>query len=138
MIIQLNNDLKTGINNIDGQHKELINRINGVIDASEGNIDKGEIDSLVRYLGGFIIYHFKAEEEYMLKYEYPDYDTMKTEHMKFLKNFTSLKRLCEEEESLEVIMLAIKNQVIHWLEKHIINYDKKMAAFFREYHMAKL
>ncbi len=131
MEIQWNDDLSTGVDKIDNQHKEIINRINTIINSSEKVISEEEIDKMVRFLGGYVIDHFGAEEEYMIKHKYPDYDAHKKLHMQFLKNFAIMKRLFEEENSTSLIILAIQNQAFDWLVKHILTEDKAMAEFLR-------
>lgn len=131
MPITWSEDLSTGIEEIDNQHKEIINRINMIDEASEKHIEEEDIDKIVRFLGGYVIDHFDTEDKFMIQYNYPKYDSHKAEHMKFLKNFAVFKRVCEAEDSTSLIILAIKNQVVDWLVRHIREVDKEMAFFLR-------
>ncbi len=129
--IQWDEGLSTGVEMIDNQHKEIITRINVVFYESEGDVSDEEIDGLVRFVGGYVIDHFNAEEEYMIKYKYHDYDHHKSQHMQFLKNFAILKRFLEKEKSPSLILQAINNQAVDWLISHIKKEDMKMAEFLR-------
>ncbi|KJR41580.1 hemerythrin-like metal-binding domain-containing protein [Candidatus Magnetoovum chiemensis] len=67
----------------------------------------------------------------MIKYNYPDYDAHKGEHMKFLKNYSNLKRTFEEEGATDLIILATQNQAVDWIIKHIKQVDIKLASFLK-------
>ncbi len=131
MPIEWNEELATGIKEIDDQHKEIIKRMQIIDNSSEQMVSEEEIDKMVRFFGGYMIEHFDTEDKYMIDYKYPKYDLHKSEHMKFLKNFAVLKRLCEEEDSTSLIILAIQNQFLDWLVHHILHTDKEMAAYLR-------
>ncbi len=132
MSIQWNEELSAGVDKIDNQHKEIITRINTLFfNPDAEDITEDEIDGIIRFFGGYTLDLFKTEEEFMIKYEYPDYDTHKAQHMKFLKHFATLKKLCEEEDTISVMLFAIKNQAVDWLINHFNEFDKKMAAFLR-------
>ena len=130
MIIKWDDSLSTGFDTIDNQHKEIISRINKLINMTDDEKER-EIDKMLRFLGGYVIDHFSNEEEYMIKYEYPGYDAHKEEHMTFLKSYSNLKRLFEREGATELIIHATQNQAVEWLIKHITEVDKKMAAFLK-------
>ncbi len=132
MKIEWTDDLATGVDKIDNQHKEIITRINVLFDESEGDLSEKDIDGLVRFLGGYVIDHFSAEEEYMIKCKYPEYDYHKEQHIQFLKNFAIMKRLFQKEHSMSLIVMAIQNQAVDWLINHIKKDDKVMAAFLRK------
>ncbi|MEO5357404.1 MAG: bacteriohemerythrin [Nitrospirae bacterium YQR-1] len=130
MEIYWDNSLSTGVNIIDEQHKEIISRINNLLSMTEEE-KEGELDKLLRFFGGYVIDHFNTEEAYMIKHKYPFYDEHKDEHMKFLKSYSSLKRLFEKEGATDLIITATQNQAVDWLIKHIKNIDQKMADFLR-------
>ncbi|MBF0344604.1 MAG: hemerythrin family protein [Nitrospirae bacterium] len=127
-MIQWDESLTTGVKEIDKQHKEIISRINKLISMTDTEKEL-EIDKMLRFLGGYVIDHFNHEEEYMIKYQYPDYDQHKGEHIKFLKNYSSLKKLFDSEGASSLIINATERQAVEWLVKHIQQEDKKMATF---------
>ncbi len=132
MSLKWDEDLSTGIDEIDNQHKEIIKRIEKINNEADESMSMKEIDEIVRFIGGYVFDHFSMEEEYMMKYKYPNYDSHKAEHMSFLKSFTFLKKMAKESGITSMIILAIQNQVVDWLVKHIKSADKEMAVFLRE------
>ncbi|MBF0518901.1 MAG: hemerythrin family protein [Nitrospirae bacterium] len=131
MEIYWDESLSTGVELLDKQHKEIIARINTLLTMTDEEKEQ-ELDKLLRFFGGYVIDHFNAEESYMIKHKYPRYDEHKEEHMKFLKSYSSLKRLFDKEGATELIITATQNQAVDWLVKHIRHTDRDVADFLRE------
>ncbi|MBF0565855.1 MAG: hemerythrin family protein [Nitrospirae bacterium] len=130
MDIQWDSSLTTGVDELDDQHKEIFSRINRLVNMSHPEKEK-EIEKIFRFLGGYVMDHFTREEEYMIRYKYPDYDSHKGEHIQFLKNYSSLKKMFDQEGATELIITATQNQAVDWLIKHIRTTDKQMAAYLK-------
>ncbi|MBF0536680.1 MAG: hemerythrin family protein [Nitrospirae bacterium] len=129
-MIQWDESLATGVNEIDKQHKEIIARINKLVSMTDKEKEL-EIDKTLRFFGGYVIDHFDQEEEYMIKYHYPEYDEHKGDHIKFLKNYSTLKKLFDSEGSSSLIIKATEKQALEWLVKHIQQADKMLAVFLK-------
>ncbi|MBF0456366.1 MAG: hemerythrin family protein [Nitrospirae bacterium] len=127
--------LETGVEKIDSQHKEIFARISTLISADIENMKAEDrevaLHKLLRFLGGYVIDHFKTEEEFMTKAHYPEYDEHKKEHMEFLKSYSSLVRMFEKEGATDLIVTATQNQAVDWLIKHIKGTDQKVTAFLK-------
>ncbi len=132
MVIEWDQELQTGIEHIDDQHREIIQRINQLVDLFDREAGVVEVDRLLRFLGGYVLDHFKAEEDSMIKYKYPDFDFHKEQHAKFLKELSILKRLYEKEGGTPLLVMAILYRGVDWLKNHILTVDKEMAAFLKK------
>ncbi len=128
--IKWNDELVTGVERIDNQHREIIYRLNEFIKISTFE-DEKEIDHMIRFLGGYLIDHFDTEEECMIKYNYPHYDRHKEKHMELLKNISILKRIFKEEGELSFmpIVMSMKDFCVDWLVDHINTEDKALSEF---------
>lgn len=128
MAIAWNRELSTGVEWQDIQHKELFNRINGLLDAMTLGLGKEEVGRLFKFLDDYFEVHFNAEESAMLKYDYPGTLTHLAEHAKFIDDITRLK---EEAASGPTTSIVIKAQrrVVDWLLNHIGVMDKSLGAF---------
>lgn len=75
MVILMNliwdDNLSVGIDNIDNQHKELLNCIENLITAIEHSRSNDEIIKTLDFLEEYVIKHFTAEEEIQAKTNYP-------------------------------------------------------------------
>lgn len=124
-------DLATGVPEIDGQHKELFNRINNLLEACNQGKGRAEIGSTVAYLQEYANTHFSTEEQWMSKTRYPDSAAHKERHADFTQNLMDVKRrLAEEGPGVHIIILT-NHIVIDWLRNHIRTLDKALGAHLR-------
>lgn len=131
MAIKWTEDLATGVTVIDNQHKELFNRANALIDATSQSKGKEEITTLLNFLGEYVVSHFEMEELYMSKYNYPDFQLQKAQHMEFLKEFSDLKNRYEKEGVTSHLVIVVQNRVFSWLRNHICKVDKALGVFLK-------
>ena len=69
--MQWTNDLSAGVEQIDSQHKELIARINTLLDAMKQGRGRTEVGQTVSFLSDYVATHFGEEEKYMTSFCYP-------------------------------------------------------------------
>lgn len=131
MLIEWNNDLTTGNSKIDEQHKELINRFNGILDACNHGKGKAEVKNLLQFLAEYVKSHFAMEEELQQRYLYPEYTTHKQEHAGFIRDFNKLQNQFDEEGATLSLVIQTNQALVDWLIRHINGTDKKLAAFLR-------
>ena len=60
MAIQWNEELATGVLEIDNQHKEIFARINRLLEASSQGKGKQEVGRMIDFLGDYVISHFEG------------------------------------------------------------------------------
>ncbi len=93
MEVKWEDRFSTGSHIIDNQHKRLIQNINNLSKAIDQGRPGLEVRKVLEYLEGYTVSHFKKEEEFMLKYNYPEYTFHKKEHAKSLKIIKELKTI---------------------------------------------
>ena len=131
MAIEWRNDLATGIDKIDTQHKELISRINLLFAACSKGKAKDEVKETLKFLQDYVVVHFGTEEDYMSKYSYPDMVDHKAKHKAFIADFLILKGQFEKEGANLTLITRTNKVVVDWLIQHIGNVDKKLGAFLK-------
>jgi hemerythrin len=129
MAIEWTDDLATGVDEIDRQHKELFLRINGLLDACSQGKGKGEVAKVIRFLEDYVVEHFSTEENHMVRFSYPSYGPHKAQHLEFLDNFSRLKEQFEREGAGLYIVLKTNDILVDWLKNHIRKTDKALASF---------
>jgi len=129
MAIEWNPNLETGIEEIDRQHKKLFESVNKLLDACNKGRGHEEVGATVTFLGNYIIEHFDAEEDFMLKNGYPQYPAHSRIHRDFLKEYDDLKKEFENEGPTLNFVLKINHVVVGWLMEHIGKTDKKFAKY---------
>lgn len=131
MSLTWNENLLSGVKEIDDQHMELFNLINRLFDACNQGKGREEIGHVFEFLNDYIIYHFNAEEGYMSKYNYPGYSNHKEIHRNFKKDFAELKKKLDNFFN-ELSTLAETNWLLgEWWINHINKVDKELGIFLK-------
>ena len=130
MAIEWRNDLETGDNGIDGQHKEMFRRINELITACKQGREKTEVASMLFFLRQYVQSHFSAEASYQAMHHYQNSTEHAKQHAKQHANLVASLATLEnayltEGASLPVVTNSLK-LTYEWLTEHILVWDKKM------------
>lgn len=75
---------ETGIEVIDNQHKELLEKINSVYSSVRSGNKKVDQEDVISFISKYVVEHFALEEELMKECSYPGYE----EHLQIHKKFT--------------------------------------------------
>jgi hemerythrin-like metal-binding protein len=129
-------DLSVGIEEIDEQHKELISRINDLVDSVRQHVCKYKIGDVIKFLEEYIFVHFGDEEGLMKKYGYPDYPAHKAQHEYFIREFAALKKELEKLEGGKKrgsydLSVETNRIVVDWILDHIAKVDKRLGAYLK-------
>ena len=115
---------------IDGQHKELIDKINKLVICCEEGGGKLEAIKMLDYLADYTDFHFKAEEDLQEKIGYPGIDEHRKKHEEFKQAVSELHdMLAEEEGPTDAFVQAVNKNVIEWLYGHIKGFDCSVATY---------
>ena len=124
-------DLSTGFDEIDEQHKDLFRQLNDLMLACSQNKGKEEIGRFVCFLSDYVILHFATEEREMIAHNYPGYAGHKAEHEQFKIKIAGLKEeFVEYGASIDVVLMAV-SMSFDWLLQHIKRTDKALGAFLK-------
>ena len=83
---------------IDSQHKELIGKINAVMESCEQSNDKAVAVRTLDYLEDYTNFHFSAEEQLQREIDYPGFQKHKEQHDIFRQTIADLQEMLQEEE----------------------------------------
>lgn len=127
--ITWNESLSVDIDEIDNQHKGLIETIN-TLEAAAQNSERNKVCfEIVLKLKSYLNEHFTTEEKYMLQYNYPEMLAHKKEHAEFIKNTLDFELACVEFYSPFIPMLDFLKE---WLANHIAVTDMKMGDYLKK------
>lgn len=125
-LIEWSDSYSLGLNEIDEQHKSLLDLINkiwqSIVDKSEKEVVFGLVDELERYT----LAHFAAEETFMRVTNYPDFPAHKREHQAFVSRVVDEKRRAIQAGGLSLDLMHFLRD---WLADHILVSDKAYADF---------
>ena len=120
----------TGNEMIDGQHKELIDKINKLLDSCEVGNDKLTAIKTLDYLADYTDFHFGEEEKLQESISYPGIEQHKKEHEKLRRVVEELHEMLEEQEGpTEAFVAQVQENVINWLYNHIKGFDRSVAEY---------
>ncbi|MBC8549982.1 MAG: hemerythrin family protein [Candidatus Brocadiales bacterium] len=118
---------------LDEEHKKIIGIVNAVTIADQHSYTLDKVAEIMNDMITYARKHFKSEEEYMIKFKYPAYQSHKAEHVKFLERITFYhNRLVLNDYVVENNIFDILNHFKHWLIDHIQVVDKGYTDCFNE------
>ncbi len=126
--VEWSDELSVGIEEIDAQHKVLVDLVNEMHEAIAqrhgSDVVKDILDKLVDYTRT----HFVVEESLMRILNYPDYEPHKEQHEELMQHVHDLQ------DKVASGKTAIGFELLHflkvWLTKHIMETDRQYSAFF--------
>ena len=130
MRAEFDDSLVTGNEMIDAQHKELIGKINSLLDSCETSKDKLVAVKTLDYLADYTEFHFGEEENLQESISYPGISEHKKEHDKLRQVVKELYEMLEEEEGpSNAFVEQVNKNVIEWLYRHIKGFDRSVAEY---------
>ena len=113
MYAEFTDDLITGNEMIDSQHRELISRINDLLVSCENRSNQSGAARLLNYLADYTDFHFKEEEAFQKEIGYP-----------------GLKEHLEKHEGpSDAFVSKVAENVRDWLYYHIKGFDRSVAEY---------
>ena len=128
-----NDNLKTGMAEMDRQHQELIKRINSFVEACIQ--EPRDFDLMKRtfgFLDEYVVEHFQLEESLMLKYEFPLMDNHTHDHNEFRKWVAEASDKISQREFPESLVMEANYRLVEWLQLHIRNRDRNLSQFLQK------
>ena len=123
--------LETGHAIIDKQHKQLIRAVNSLFDAQRSGKGRKEIEQTMAFLVDYTIEHFADEEEFQVKYGYPDYLQHKKSHEEFKETVRELASKLHQSGPTVALISNACLAIGRWVVNHIKTEDLQMAAYIR-------
>ncbi|WP_028448792.1 MULTISPECIES: bacteriohemerythrin [Chitinibacter] len=126
-LIEWNDALSVGIQEIDEQHKVLVDLLNELHDAIRQHHGR---EASVEILGRLVDYtriHFAVEESLMRILGYPEYETHKGHHEDLISQVNTLQQRMREGEAITFELLHFLR---NWLTHHIMEGDQRYVSHF--------
>jgi hemerythrin len=129
-LIEWNDDFSVRIEEIDNQHKKLIEIINELHYAMRERKAKEALGNIINGLVDYAVVHFSTEERYFDQFNYLSSGSHKKEHRGFMDKVNEFKTGFENGKIM--LSLEIMDFLKDWLIKHIQKIDMAYAPFFHE------
>ena len=126
--VEWDDTLSVGIEEIDEQHKVLVEMVNKMHEAIHQRHGSDVVIGILNDLAEYTRIHFAVEESLMRILNYPDYDNHKQVHEELLHTVEDLQ------EKVSSGKKSIGFELMHflktWLTKHIMEEDMQYSGFF--------
>lgn len=132
MGIKWSDDLSVGAGLIDDQHRELIARLDALIEEMGGGGGEDSCGDLLGFLEKYIVEHFSEEESYMVRYGYDGLAAHQKEHEAFFPTFAGFKERHEQEGATPMMVIQLQRWLYDWLRDHIRTTDRAFGAFLKK------
>jgi hemerythrin len=120
--------LSVGIEEIDAQHRVLVDLVNQMHDAIHARHGSAAVNEILGKLADYTRIHFTVEESLMRILGYPEYEEHKAEHEELLQTVADLQHKVETGKT------SIGFELMHflkvWLTKHIMESDQRYSDHF--------
>ena len=119
--------LSVEIDEIDEDHRRLTDLFNMLNHSVESSDSRDYIEALLEELISCTIWHFRHEERLMLKYQYENFESHKSEHQELVEGVRELQSKFQSEdrvpseEDLQYLEL--------WLTRHILSTDMELGRY---------
>lgn len=136
VIFQWDRSLETGIELIDRQHRQIVQRANAFFINYKCGGDQTLHDKCAECLGflqQYILYHFQCEEAYQVECSYPGYRSHQALHkslatqVKFLS--VQLAESAYAHQEIERFYLFLSD----WVRQHLLEEDRAFAAYYHKF-----
>lgn len=123
-LIQWDETMSVGVEELDEQHRQLIRLINEAYAAVQRH-DERRLDILLAQMDDYARLHFATEEDYMVRCDYPDLADHRERHDTFSADVADFRKNRFERTNLSQIFVYLSR----WLTTHILSEDKKYSGF---------
>jgi len=127
--LEFTDDLMTGLEEIDNQHRELLARGNKVLFPETGATADRDILDALDFLVSYVNKHFDAEELLMECYNFDRLEGHRKQHQRLRREVEGLSEKAKQEGSFKELANELHYLLHDWYIYHIKEWDKAMAVY---------
>jgi len=127
--IRWTEDLATGVEEIDDQHRRLYAAVADL----HRSMRQGGVESVpetLAFLRRYVVEHFATEERQMAATGYPGLADHQAAHRAFVAEFTRLESAIAERGAQPSLVVELSDWLGQWLRDHVRRVDGEMGRFF--------
>jgi len=131
-LIKWKEEFSVGVEEVDHEHRELIELINGLHDVMQLGADQVQVVELLGDVYAQIAAHFALEEKMMRETHYPHLDEHKEDHETLLDDLRDIMDAVEVDGTFDAAGLS--NDLNRWFTDHFATHDARLHAPTRPDH----
>jgi hemerythrin len=122
-----------GVSVVDDQHRELFQRVDEFMKTLRSVASWDEkvqhVNETLEFMKGYVVEHFRDEEEYQLKIGYPGYEEHKKIHTDMVNYVLQVSAEYESSGFKEQLMQQFGGKLLAWLINHVAAEDQRIANY---------
>ena len=130
-LIMWTNDYSVGVEALDADHIMIVSLMNHIDDLKQDGSEEEAVGTVVKVLLDVAHSHFRREEGFLKKYDYPEFERHWHEHRVLEEQLEELRaayaRTPDPDISQEILEL-----LNFWLVEHILRVDMRYKGFLRQ------
>jgi hemerythrin len=127
--IKWSDDFSVGLNEIDSQHKKLLDIINRLYKAFVDRDEDTVLEEILNDMAEYTDYHFITEEKYFMRFNYPNMDEHIKNHKIYIEKINGFKK---DFESNKKITYSVMNFLRNWIVEHIQGTDPDYVPLLKQ------
>ena len=128
-MIEWDDKYSMGMSKIDDEHKQFFDIVNKAIAAKEHNDNPEELREVLHSITMYAITHFSTEENYMIEFNYPEYQYHKEKHHGFSEKMIEYCERVADGDS------QVSNEILEYLKQWLVNHiqvtDREYIDYFK-------
>lgn len=129
-LFQWSDEFNVGIQEVDEQHKVLVQLLNQLHEAIREHHGKATSREILNRLAEYTRTHFLLEESLMRLTHYPGFEIHKAQHEELIQQVVALQDKLDNEGA--TITFELLHFLKTWLTQHINDSDKRFGQHFQK------
>lgn len=125
MLIKWQDDLSTGIAELDQEHQDLLRHVNALYRMLANGLERPAIERALDELRSHVKKHFASEEAYLERTGSRRLEDHRHMHLTLLEDFEQIIA-DSRRDGFHFIREDMEAEIAPWLVQHIVNFDKKL------------
>jgi len=121
--------LLIGNSEIDYHHRQIFAYFEKLSIACMNGMDEEILKNMVKYLGEYVNQHFRMEEEFMKKHNYPNTKQQLAQHAYFRQSIEELLAMDMKNMPKDQLLADIYRKLTNWFSLHIKQSDQQLANY---------
>ncbi|HOQ13821.1 MAG TPA: hemerythrin family protein [Bacillota bacterium] len=125
-----------GVEQVDNQHRELFRRVDTFLHTLRSSTSWDErvrkVNETLDFMNGYVIEHFRDEEEYQKKIGYPRYEEHKKIHADMLNYVVHVTKEYKDKGYNEQLIQQFAGRLLAWLINHVAAEDQLIGVYAKE------
>jgi hemerythrin len=124
-------DLKLSIPLIDGQHRNLVARLESLLEALGSRRPASALRESLHFLDSYAREHFHTEERFMKEHGFPGLEAHAGLHRHFRETVHKAEEFIRANPDSEKSLRLVKSVLANWYVQHIRGTDQEYAIYCR-------